>query len=118
MAAVTLCTGHTKDGSVNTDWVRNATPGAKLVIYMGMGEAPQIAQQLIEDGVPANLSVTIAVDVSKDDQQAFDTDLKSMASVIKDKSITGCGLIMMTIPRDHVSRFHIAGQTHHSQQTG
>jgi len=116
--ALTLCTGHTKDGSVNTDWVRNATPGAKLVIYMGMGEAPQIAQQLIEDGVPANLSVTIAVDVSKDDQQAFDTDLKSMASVIEDKSITGCGLIMMTIPKDHVSRFHIAGQTHHSQQTG
>ena len=101
--ALTLCTGHTKDGAVNTDWVRNATPGAKLVIYMGMGEAANIAQHLINDGLPANLPVTIAVDVSKSDQKAFDTDLKRMAAAIKDTSVTGCGLIMLTVPKDHVS---------------
>ena len=105
--ALTLCTGHTKDGAVNTNWVRNATPGAKLVIYMGMGEAPNIAQQLLDDGVPANLPVTIAVDVSKDNQQAFDTDLMHMAAAINKRSVTGCGLIMMTIPKDHISRHSV-----------
>ncbi|MDA9207522.1 siroheme synthase CysG [Octadecabacter sp.] len=105
--ALTLCTGHTKDGAVNTDWVRNATPGAKLVIYMGMGEAANIAQHLINDGLPANLPVTIAVDVSKTDQQAFDTDLTRMAAAINDASVTGCGLIMLTVPKDHVSQRHV-----------
>ncbi len=104
--ALTLCTGHSKDGSISADWVRNATPGAKLVIYMGMGEAPKIAQQLLNDGVPANLPVTIAVDVSKDTQQAFNTDLAAMAHAIKDHAVTGCGLIMMTIPKTHVSKDH------------
>ena len=102
--ALTLCTGHSKDGSVSSDWVRNATPGAKLVIYMGMGEAPRIAEQLINDGIPADLHVTIAADVSKDGQQAFDTNLSHMAADIDDHSINGCGLIMMTIPKDHVSK--------------
>ena len=71
---------------------------------MGMGEASNIAQTLLEDGVPANLPVTIAVDVSKDTQQAFDTDLTRMAAAIDQRSVTGCGLIMMTIPKDHISR--------------
>lgn len=102
--ALTLCTGHTKDGAINTDWVRNATPGAKLVIYMGMGEAEHIAQSLMGDGLAADLPVTIAVDVSKDAQQAFETDLRGMAAAIADRSVTGCGLIMMTIPQDHQSQ--------------
>ncbi len=48
--AVTLLTGHVKDGASDLDWSTLAGRGRTLVIYMGVSAAARIAARLIEWG--------------------------------------------------------------------
>jgi uroporphyrin-III C-methyltransferase/precorrin-2 dehydrogenase/sirohydrochlorin ferrochelatase len=48
--AVTLATGHTKDGVLDLDFAALARPGATLAIYMGIHTLPQLADGLARYG--------------------------------------------------------------------
>jgi uroporphyrin-III C-methyltransferase/precorrin-2 dehydrogenase/sirohydrochlorin ferrochelatase len=51
--AVTLVTGHLKDGTMNLDWPALARPGQTVVVYMGLLGLPILARELIAHGLPA-----------------------------------------------------------------
>ena len=48
--AITLVTGHLKDGSVDLDWPALARPGQTLVIYMGLAGLAAICRELVAHG--------------------------------------------------------------------
>ena len=58
---VSFVTGHRKQDSSNLDWVQHLSPHSTLVIYMGLGQAPRIARELIAYGhLPATPVAAIA----------------------------------------------------------
>jgi len=48
--AVTLVTGHTKDGRLDLDFAALARPGATLAVYMGIHTLAQLAEGLTHNG--------------------------------------------------------------------
>jgi uroporphyrin-III C-methyltransferase/precorrin-2 dehydrogenase/sirohydrochlorin ferrochelatase len=57
--AVTLATGHTKDGMLDLDFAALARPGATLAIYMGIHTLPQLLQGLMRHGFEPTTSAAV-----------------------------------------------------------
>ena len=58
---VSFVTGHRKQDSNNLDWLQHLSHHSTLVIYMGLGQAPRIARELIAYGhLPATPVAAIA----------------------------------------------------------
>jgi len=52
-------TGHQKQPGLSLDWTALARPNHTLVFYMGVSNAPEIAHQLTEHGLPAETPVAL-----------------------------------------------------------
>jgi siroheme synthase len=65
-SAVVFATGHECEGKAvpGVRWAELARAGATLCIYMGLGNGPRIARELIEAGLAPALPVVAAAAVS------------------------------------------------------
>ncbi|MDE0926667.1 MAG: siroheme synthase CysG [Methylophilaceae bacterium] len=57
--ACLFITGHLKDGAVDLDWDAMMRPNQTLVIYMGLVSLDTICQQLIKNGMSADMPIAI-----------------------------------------------------------
>jgi len=57
--ACLFITGHLKDGTVDLDWDAMMRPNQTLVIYMGLVGLETICQQLIKNGMSADMPIAI-----------------------------------------------------------
>lgn len=57
--ACLFVTGHLKDGTANLDWEALVRARQTVVIYMGLNALPDICQQLMAHGAPADRSIAV-----------------------------------------------------------
>lgn len=73
---VRFVTAHSRRGAaLDIDWNSLARCGSTLAFYMGRDAAPEIARGLIGAGMPGNMPVMIACNVSRADEQRLTTRL-------------------------------------------
>ncbi|KMW59389.1 Siroheme synthase [Candidatus Rhodobacter oscarellae] len=99
--AVVLVTGKCKPGDPAPEWARYLHPGSTLAIYMGVGAASQISQQLISHGVSAKTPVDLCIEVSKEAERIIHTDLGALPELVSAEQVTGGAVIFVRVPKSH-----------------
>ena len=100
---VVLCTGQTRPGDDFPDWRHPAVPGTTLAFYMAMGKSAEIANTLMAGGLAAATPVTVAANVSKPAQRILETSLGHLHRDIVRDDIKGCGIVLISLPKDTIS---------------
>jgi uroporphyrin-III C-methyltransferase/precorrin-2 dehydrogenase/sirohydrochlorin ferrochelatase len=79
--AVTFITGHTRSGDTpDVEWAQLAGKNHTLVVYMGAGNAPKVAEQLIAAGRAAATPVLIVENGTRPDQRALKSSLETLGA--------------------------------------
>ncbi len=94
-AAVTLVTGHGKDGEPDLDWTALARSRHTLVVYMGVATAPHTAQRLIDHGLAANTPVAIVENGTRADERIVGGTLGELPALVRDHAIAGPAIIVI-----------------------
>jgi uroporphyrin-III C-methyltransferase len=73
-------TAHVRgDEPLDLDWAALADPNSTLAIYMGRAAAPRLARELLARGMPGDLPVLIAANVSLSQERLLSTRLDLLA---------------------------------------
>lgn len=89
-------TAHARAGEpLDLDWAALADPSATLAFYMGRGAAPDVARQLIANGLAPALPVLVASDVSLATECLVHTRLDLLALAIDRAPGAGPALILV-----------------------
>ena len=80
--AVTIVTGHLKDGSMNLNWELLAQPSQTLVIYMGLLGLPIICKELIAHGVSPQMPIALVQQGTTEKQRVFTGTLSNIQSIV------------------------------------
>lgn len=91
---VTFITPRTGKGEDAHDWARSALAADTCAIYMGVGEAAQIAATLIGRGASPDLPVVVLENASLPDQRSVALRLADLA-VVALPGITGPAVILL-----------------------
>jgi uroporphyrin-III C-methyltransferase len=91
---VTFITPRTGKGEDPHDWARSALAADTCAIYMGVGEAAQIAATLMERGASPGLPVVVVENASLPDQRSVALRLSELA-VTASLGITGPAVILL-----------------------
>ncbi len=94
-SAVTLVTGHGRDGEPDLDWAALAGPRQTLAIYMGAGTAGRIAARLIAQGLAPATPVAVIENATMADQKTAAGALRDLEALVHDNGITGPALIII-----------------------
>jgi uroporphyrin-III C-methyltransferase/precorrin-2 dehydrogenase/sirohydrochlorin ferrochelatase len=62
-------TGHDLTGDVLPDWASLAVSGATIAVYMGRSVAASVAERLIDAGLPAETTVAVIENASRQDRR-------------------------------------------------
>ena len=96
--SVRFVTGHSRAGCLpdKLDWKGLADPQSTLVVYMGGRTAPLFAARLLQEGLPGETPVVVAMGVSRRDSARYSTSLSELSrkdAIISDKPVLiGIGL--------------------------
>jgi uroporphyrin-III C-methyltransferase/precorrin-2 dehydrogenase/sirohydrochlorin ferrochelatase len=93
--AVTFVTGQPKPGGQGADWARLAAPNHTLAVYMGAGQAEQIAADLIAAGRDGATPVAVVENGSRPDQRAFKGRLDDLPALVARMELTGPALLFI-----------------------
>lgn len=93
--AVTFVTGQPKPGGQGADWVRLAAPNHTLAVYMGAGQAEQIASSLIAAGRDGATPVAVVENGSRPEQRTFKGRLDGLAALVARMDLTGPALLFV-----------------------
>jgi uroporphyrin-III C-methyltransferase/precorrin-2 dehydrogenase/sirohydrochlorin ferrochelatase len=93
--AVTLATGHGKDGEPELDWAALARLKQTLVIYMGVGTAGHISTQLIRHGLAPATPVAVIENGTLPNQKAVYGRLAGLGFLVRQGGIEGPALIVI-----------------------
>ena len=93
--AVTFVTGQPKPGGQAADWARLAAPNHTLAVYMGSGQAEEIASSLIAAGRDGATPVVVVENGSRPDQRTVKGRLDGLASMITRMDLTGPALLFI-----------------------
>ena len=88
-------TGHLKNGTVDLDWQRMATPNQTVVVYMGLIGLPTICQNLIKHGVPVDMPIALVQQGTTPNQKIITGTLKTMPTIIADQEVQAPTLIII-----------------------
>lgn len=91
---VSFITPRTGKGENAHDWARSALAADTCAIYMGVGEAAQIAATLMERGASPDLPVVVLENASLPDQRSVALRLADLANVAL-MGITGPAVILL-----------------------
>lgn len=93
--AVTFVTGQPKPGGEAADWVRLAAPNHTLAVYMGAGQAAEIASNLIAAGRDGATPVAVVENGSRPDQRTLKGQLDDLAALVARMDLTGPALLFI-----------------------
>lgn len=94
--AVTFVTGHAKgDGDPDLDWESLARLGHTLVIYMGVGKARQIAENLIRAGRAPTTPAAVIENGARPDQRALKGTLADLGAIVERGEIKGPAILVV-----------------------
>ncbi|GGI70614.1 uroporphyrinogen-III C-methyltransferase [Shewanella gelidii] len=92
---VTFVTGHGQPGGKGVDWQAHASSQNTLVIYMGIGNAEDISQALIQAGRNPQTPVAIISKATTKDQQRFVGQLDQLGALAKHPELQMPALIII-----------------------
>lgn len=88
-------TGHLKDGSLDLDWQSLARPNQTVVIYMGLGALSEIAQKLVQHGLPANMPAAIIEKGTTRQQRVITGTLDTLPDLVRTLGLKSPCLIIV-----------------------
>lgn len=94
--SLTFVTGHAKSGEVpDLDWAALAKPAQTVTVFMGVGTAPTIAENLIRAGRAPSTPVAVIENGTRDNEiRAYGT-LAELPQLITDAGIKGPALLII-----------------------
>lgn len=94
--SLTFVTGHAKSGEVpDLDWTALAKPAQTVTVFMGVGTAPTIAENLIRAGRAPSTPVAVIENGTRDNEiRAYGT-LAELPQLITDAGIKGPALLII-----------------------
>lgn len=98
--SVRFITAHLQDPNRQPDWRKivpspNDKNGETLVFYMGLNRLEQIAQQLMNNGMPAHSAVAVIDQATTSEQRVCVAELEDIAHEVKQHSFSGPALIIV-----------------------
>ena len=92
---VSFVTGHRKQDSNNLDWIQHLSPHATLVIYMGLGQAPRIARELITHGHPPSTPVAAISQATTAQQHVLISTLANIETDLQTANLQSPALLIV-----------------------
>lgn len=77
---VAFVTGHARPGGTDPDWQALARAGLTLVVYMGVQRAGEVAQRLLEGGLPPATSALVIFGATSTQEARHPTCLDALAA--------------------------------------
>jgi len=93
--ALTFITGHANEGEPDLDWRALATLGHTLVVYMGVGKADSIADNLIAAGRAASTPVAVIEKGTTAQQKVLKGRLADLGALIRAGDVCGPALLVI-----------------------
>ncbi|NQV79414.1 MAG: uroporphyrinogen-III C-methyltransferase [Alphaproteobacteria bacterium] len=93
--AVTFVTGHASDGEPDLDWRALASFGQTLAVYMGIGQAPVIAERLIQAGRDPATPVAVIENGTTAKQRVVSGTLRGLARLVDGNAIQSPALLII-----------------------
>ncbi len=93
--SVQFVTGQLKDGSIDLDWPELIADGKTLVFYMGLTSLPVICEQLIANGMTADMPVALVEKGTTQDQCVYRATLKAMPDYLAGHKVTSPSLFIV-----------------------
>ncbi len=93
--AVTFVTGQPKRGGAAVDWAALSSPEHTLAVYMGAGQAAQIATSLLDAGRDPLTPVTVVVNGSRADERTVSGRLRELELLVAIHAIEGPSMIFI-----------------------
>jgi len=93
--SVQFVTGQLKDGSIDLNWSELISDGKTLVFYMGLKSLPVICQQLIENGMAADMPVALVEKGTTPEQRVHSATLDTMPALLKQATIASPSLFII-----------------------
>lgn len=91
-------TGQSENIAIQNDWATLLQPGTRLAIYMGVGNAPDIAAALSRCACADELAIDIVANAQHPDQIIAHCGPSELARVLDDKQITNPAILFVTRP--------------------
>ena len=92
---VSFVTGHRKQDSTSLDWVRHLSPHSTLVVYMGLGEAPRIARELMAHGHAADTPLAVVASATTPEQRVLVSTLASVQGDLQSAGLASPALLIV-----------------------
>lgn len=93
--AVTLVTGHAKDGVPDLDWESLVRMRQTVAVYMGVAAAPAIAANLMAHGMPPATPVAVIENATLPDEKVARGCIAALPALIDTHAITGPAMIVI-----------------------
>lgn len=95
--ALTILTGHAKDGPAEHDWRALARGGQTIAVYMGVRAGPGIAAELIAAGLDPATPVSIVENASLPTERAVTGRLDGLSDLVTDAGIKGPAMLFIGV---------------------
>ncbi len=96
---VVLTTGHRHDGYAVPDPIKTIQPGTCVALYMAVGAAPQIMNQLKRKHPDTSLEVQVVAKAQRRGQITLACQISELDEALKANGITGEAMLIVRWPR-------------------
>ena len=93
--SVQFVTGQLKDGSIDLNWRELIAVDKTLVFYMGLNSLPKICQELINNGMPADMNVALVEKGTTREQRVLISDLTQLPERLKTLEVSSPSLFIV-----------------------
>jgi uroporphyrin-III C-methyltransferase/precorrin-2 dehydrogenase/sirohydrochlorin ferrochelatase len=94
-SSLIFTTGHDLAGDVLPDWASLAISGATIAVYMGRTVAASVAGRLMEAGLPAETTVAVIENASRNDRRLLHGTLKDLPDLQFRHELTGPVMVII-----------------------
>lgn len=94
--SVTFVTGHAKQGHrLDLDWNGLSQKAQTVVVYMGLGNLPDICTQLVKHGLPLDWPAAMIEKGTSADQRVVTATLETLPKAVRDAQFHGASLLIV-----------------------
>lgn len=88
-------TGHMKDGALSLPWASMVQPNQTVVVYMGLGALPLLAQGLTDHGLPPDWPVALIQEGTTEQQRVVTGTLENIPDLAKEAGLQSPTLVIV-----------------------